>query len=74
MPGPAREEIRLILLAALAGGGPISRAALLHAVAARCGVDPCRRSLRALVAGELRRLEDDGELIDGGPEVWLRDP
>ncbi len=71
MTRPDRETIRRLLLEALAGGAPVTRAALLHAAARELDVDPRKRSLRALVSGELRALVDEGRVVDGGPEVWL---
>ncbi len=71
MTRPDRETIRRLLLEALAGGGRVTRASLLHAAARALGLDPRKRSLRALVSGELRVLVDEGRVIDGGPEVWL---
>lgn len=72
MTAPDRARVRDLLLDALAGGAPASRSALLRRVADRWGIDPRKRSLRAIVARELRALEDEGRLVDGGPEVWLR--
>lgn len=60
-----------MILGLLEGGAPVARAALLHEIARRTGVDPRQRKLRALVACEIRDLEDEGRIVDGGPEVWL---
>lgn len=71
MTAPDRAGVRRLLLDALDGGAPVARAALLHFVARHAGVDPAQRRLRALVSTELRALEAEGRLVDGGPEVWL---
>jgi hypothetical protein len=69
MPDPA--EIRATILQMLSGGAPVARAALLHAVALRAGIDPRQRKLRAQVAHEIRALIEERAVVDGGPEVWL---
>ncbi len=71
---PSASEIRAVLLEHLAGGAPVPRGVLLNAVAARSGVPAIQRKLRAQVAHELRALEDEGRLVDGGPLVWLDPP
>jgi hypothetical protein len=74
MTRPDRETIRRLLLHALSGGVPVSRAALLDAAARELGIEARKRSLRALVSGELRTLVDEGRVVDGGPVVWLGRP
>lgn len=66
-----RPDIRAIVLELLADGREMSRAALLRAVAEHRSIDPRQRALRAEVAGELRDMEAEQLLIDGGPVVWL---
>lgn len=68
------EKIRITLREILRTGQPVARGVLLRAVARQSGISPDDRKLRGRVAAELRRMEAEGFLIDGGPEVWLADP
>jgi hypothetical protein len=67
----SQPEIRQIVIELLTQHGAMSRAALLQAVAEHRAVAARKRSLRMEVSGELRRMETEGILIDGGPVVWL---
>jgi hypothetical protein len=63
--------IRQIVIELLREHGEMSRAALLRAVAEHRQLEPRKRALRSEVSTELRELEREGVLIDGGPLVWL---
>jgi len=67
-----KDTIRAILLEHLAAGAPVTRGALLRAVAEQVGVEAAKRQLRARVSGVLREMEREGLIVDGGPEVWIR--
>ncbi|MDH3284865.1 MAG: hypothetical protein OEQ13_08990 [Acidobacteriota bacterium] len=71
MSGEPRDRIRQLLLQRLAGGRPVARAELLKEVARALRVPPERRELRTKVARALRLLEEEGRLVDAGPEVYL---
>ncbi len=66
------QPIRDMLLRLLNAGERHTRGVLLSEVAKALGESPRNRKLRAKVSGALRRLEEEGLLVDGGPEVWLR--
>ena len=62
--------IREVILGQIAPGEPVPRVRLLEQAARRLGVPPRQRSLLAEVARETRRLEEEGRLVDAGPEVY----
>lgn len=66
-----RDGLERVLLERLSTGGPVSRAELLDCAATAAGRGREERRLRAQVARTLRRLEQEGTIVDGGPEVWL---
>ncbi|UCF69661.1 MAG: hypothetical protein JSV80_06860 [Acidobacteriota bacterium] len=69
-----RAVIREILLERLGPGEPVARSALLREVARRLEIDSAKRWLRAEVDRELRVLEDHGQIVYAGPEVYLTTP
>ncbi len=71
MTEESRDDIRQFVIALLREHGEMSRAALLRAVAEDRGLLARKRSLRSEVSTELRAMESEGLLIDGGPMVWL---
>ncbi len=71
MTEESQDDIRQLVIALLRDQGEMSRAALLRAVAEDRGLLARKRSLRSEVASELRAMESEGLLIDGGPLVWL---
>lgn len=71
MTEESRDDIRQFVIALLREHGEMSRAALLRAVAEDRGLLARKRSLRSEVSTELRAMEAEGLLIDGGPMVWL---
>ncbi len=71
MTEESRDDIRQFVIALLREHGEMSRAALLRAVAEDRGLLARKRALRSEVSTELRAMETEGLLIDGGPMVWL---
>ena len=64
-------DVREAVLELLAGGDPVARAVIQNEIARRLEVPPENRQLRMKVSRALRELEEEGRLVDGGPEVWL---
>ncbi len=73
MSDDPRDRIRQLLLERLSSGRPVARAELLRDVARHLGESPGKRKLRMDVSRALRSLEEDGRLVDAGPEVYLND-
>jgi len=64
-------QIRAMLMQLLRQGAPVSRGQLLRHVARSVDLPPKKRALRGQVSGEIRKMQAEGLLVDGGPEVWL---
>ncbi|GEM_PF-4198157 len=65
------KRIRGALLDVLEDGRPLSRSELVRRASRMLDMPPDKRSTRTLLFRQMRRLEEEGLVTDGGPSVWL---